>query len=152
MAIFKFKNENGAWETVESPGAVKYIEQDLTDIEKQIARSNIGSYIKREVIFSGNSSEVTFPSGKAPADYDLLAFKLSGANGTPATNFIYDPKGSHPVPTFYMYDLTGNAFCNSISDANSETKGCKISLATVYGFNTIGKITGVVGYKFEKEA
>lgn len=152
MAIFKYKNADGTWETVESPGAVKYTTQSLADVEKQIARSNIGSYIKREVIFSGSSAEVTFPSDKAPADYDLLIFKLASSNGTPASCFIYDPNGSHAVPTCYMLDLSGNVYCNGISGLNSTTKGQKISLSAVYGHTAIGKIMGIAGYKFEKEA
>jgi hypothetical protein len=34
MAIFKYKNADGTWETVESPGAVKYIEQSLSETEQ----------------------------------------------------------------------------------------------------------------------
>lgn len=152
MAIFKYKNADGTWETVESPGAVKYIEQDLTELEKQIARTNIGSYIKRDVIFSGNATSATFPSDKAPADYDLLTFKISSDNGSPATCFTLDPTNSHPVPTIYFVDISGNIHGQTISGANSSTKGQTVSMATAYGFTKICKIAGIVGYKFEKEA
>ena len=43
MAIFKYKNTDGIWEIFESPGAVKYFKQNLTDEEKAQARANIGA-------------------------------------------------------------------------------------------------------------
>lgn len=42
MAILKFKNANNEWEVAETPGAVKYTEQTLTDAQKAQARANIG--------------------------------------------------------------------------------------------------------------
>lgn len=42
MAILKYKNENNEWESVETPGAVKFTEQTLTEAEKAQARANIG--------------------------------------------------------------------------------------------------------------
>lgn len=152
MAIFKYKNTDGTWETVESPGAVKYTTQSLTDVEKQIARANIGSYIKRDVIFSGLSTSAAFPSDKAPADYDLLTFKISSDNGSPATCITLEPTNSHPVPTIYLVDISGNIHGQSISGVNSSTKGQTITMGAVYGFTKVCKIAGIVGYKFEKEA
>ena len=43
MAILKYKNTDGTWEIFESPGAVQYFEQNLTDEEKAQARVNIGA-------------------------------------------------------------------------------------------------------------
>ena len=43
MAILKYKNTDGTWEIFESPGAIKYFKQNLTDEEKVQARANIGA-------------------------------------------------------------------------------------------------------------
>ena len=42
MGILKFKNADGNWESVETPGAIKYTEQVLTEEQKAQARANIG--------------------------------------------------------------------------------------------------------------
>lgn len=42
MAISKIKNTDGTWDAIDTPGAVKFIEQSLTDEEKARARENIG--------------------------------------------------------------------------------------------------------------
>lgn len=152
MALLKYKNADGSWETFDTPGAVKYIEQTLTEAEQAQVRTNIGSYITRDVIFSGSATSATFPSDKAPADYDLLTFKISSDNGSPATCVTLNPTNSHPVPTIYFVDINGNIHGQTISGVNSSTKGQTVAMATAYGFTKICKIAGIVGYKFEKEA
>lgn len=42
MGVLKFKNAEGNWEAVETPGAVKYTEQSLTTNQQAQARTNIG--------------------------------------------------------------------------------------------------------------
>ena len=42
MAVFKYLNANGQWETVDTAGAIKYTEQNLTEEQKAQARTNIG--------------------------------------------------------------------------------------------------------------
>ena len=42
MAVFKYLNANGQWETVDTAGAIKYTEQNLTEEQKAQARNNIG--------------------------------------------------------------------------------------------------------------
>lgn len=42
MAILKFLNQNGEWEVAETPAAVKYTEQNLTDAQKAQVKANLG--------------------------------------------------------------------------------------------------------------
>ena len=42
MAILKFKNSAGQWETADTAGAVKCTEQTFSDAQKSQARTNIG--------------------------------------------------------------------------------------------------------------
>lgn len=49
MAVLSFKNEQGRWEIVESPGALKYYKQTLADAEKAQARENIDVYSTSEI-------------------------------------------------------------------------------------------------------
>lgn len=42
MAIIKYKNADGQWESVDTPGALKFTEQALTAEEQAQARANIG--------------------------------------------------------------------------------------------------------------
>jgi hypothetical protein len=133
MAIFKYKNADGTWETVEPLGAVKYIEQDLTELEKQIARANIGSYIKEDVILNGKSTSVTFPSDKAPRDYDLLIIGMCSDNGMPAGVFTFTPNRSFAIPTVSMVDANGNTFTGVLGNVSSDSKGCSITISATYG-------------------
>ena len=152
MAIFKYKNTDGTWETVESPGAVKYIEQDLTELEQQIARANIGSYIKQDVILKGKSASVTFPSDKAPKDYDLLVIGMCSNNGMPAGVFTFTPNHSFAIPTVSMVDANGSTFTGVLGNITSNSKGCSITVSATYGSTaTLPQFQYVVGYKFEKE-
>lgn len=154
MAIFKYKNTDGTWETVESPGAVKYIEQDLTDLEKQIARANIGSYIKRDVIFSGSTSiSFSFAADKAPADYDLIYIQFASSGGSPGGVVTIDPNGSYAVPTVYFIDINGAINSCIVSGITSTTKGATVTMqATYQNSTTVPKVFKVIGYRFEKEA
>lgn len=43
MPVLRIKNESGDWEAVETPGALKYTEQTLTDDQQAQARTNIGA-------------------------------------------------------------------------------------------------------------
>ena len=154
MAFFKFKNEEGVWETIEPPGAVKYIEQSLSETEKQIARNNIGSYIKRDVIFSGSTStSFTFPADKAPADYDLIHIQFASNGGSPGGTAIFDPNGSYAVPTTYFVDINGAVNSGIVSGITSTSKGATVTMSATYQNGTVvPKIFKVIGYKFEKEA
>ena len=49
MAFIKYKNADGNWESVETPGAIKYISQTLSEDQKEQARNNIDTYSKAEV-------------------------------------------------------------------------------------------------------
>lgn len=42
MAILKYKKEDGEWGVVETPSAVKYTKQVLTEAQKSQAQKNIG--------------------------------------------------------------------------------------------------------------
>lgn len=42
MAILKVLNQNGEWEVAETPAAVKYTEQNLTDAQKAQVKANLG--------------------------------------------------------------------------------------------------------------
>lgn len=53
MASLKFMNVEGAWETIDTFGAIKYIQQNLTDAQQAQARENLGiSAISSEQIDS----------------------------------------------------------------------------------------------------
>ena len=43
MAVLKFLNQNGQWEMVETPGVIKYTEQQLTETQQAQVRANIGA-------------------------------------------------------------------------------------------------------------
>lgn len=153
MAIFKYKNEQGVWETIESPGAVKYIEQSLTETEKQIARANIGSYITKDVILDGKSTSIVFPSDKAPKDYDLIIIGMCSNNGMPAGVFTFTPNHSFAIPTISMVDANGTTFTGVLSGISNDTKGSTVAIQATYNNSTtIPQFQYVVGYKFEKEA
>lgn len=70
MATLKIKNANGQWEVAETPAAVKYTEQNLTDAQKVQARANIGAssyttHMGTELIYSmtqDNSYYMSCPS------------------------------------------------------------------------------------------
>ena len=42
MAVFRYLNENGQWDSVDMPGALKYTPQVLTDDQKDQVKQNIG--------------------------------------------------------------------------------------------------------------
>jgi hypothetical protein len=130
MAVFKFKNEQGDWESVDCIGTVKYTQQELGELEKAQARANIGSYITREVLLSGgNSSSFTFPADRAPADYDLICMQFCSSKGSsPAGSMVVDPKNSWAVPTMDGVDVYGNPVNGIIQLSGSNTKGETVSI------------------------
>ena len=156
MAVFKFKNEQGEWESVDCIGTIKYTPQDLGELEKAQARANIGSYITREVLLSGsNLSSFTFPADKAPTDYDLICMQFcSSKGGSPAGSMVIDPKNSWAVPTMDGVDVYGNSVNGIIESISSSTKGETVTIASLSNNQTEAtyRFSRVTGYKFEKEA
>lgn len=69
MAILKFKNENGEWEAAETPGALKYTEQTLTESQKAQVKANLG------ITNSGGGSGTAVYVGTDLSDYNLASGK-----------------------------------------------------------------------------
>ena len=154
MAIFKFKNQNGNWEVIESPGAVKYIEQNLSDVEKEIARNNIGAYVERTVLLNGNASSCVFPEDSAPADFDLIFIQFSSSQNGPGSTAIFDPQASYAVPTISCLNMMNGAVeVAYISGMTNTTKGSSISITALSsgGSATLPKFYKIIGYKFKKK-
>ena len=74
MAILKFKNANGEWEVAETPGAVKYTEeQNLTEAEKALVKRNLDigdgtDGVSATHTWNGTILTVTSASGTSSAD------------------------------------------------------------------------------------
>jgi hypothetical protein len=74
MATLKIKNANGQWEVAETPAAVKYTEQNLTDAQKVQARANIGAssyttHIGTELIYSMTENGAYYMS--CPSNFNV---------------------------------------------------------------------------------
>lgn len=81
MAVLKYLNANGQWEAVDTVGAVKYIEQNLSDEQKAQARENIG--LDGDFLTKDNLQEVAntvLAQAKASGDFDG-ADGQNGQNG-----------------------------------------------------------------------
>lgn len=150
MALLKYKNADGSWEAFDTPGAVKYIEQTLTETEQAQARINIGSYITRESLFSGNAASFTFPADKAPIDYDLICCQFASSNGTPGGEFVFDPNLTSSMLVIYFADMGGTICRGFITGLNSSTKGATVSINN--NASDIPRIMKASGYIFEKGA
>ena len=151
MAIFKYKNADGTWETVESPGAVKYTEQSLSETEQQIARDNIGAYVEEEVLALGNLSTMTLPDGKTWGDYDLVFIQFCSSNGTPAGGFTAAPKATFAIPTWYGIDINGTILGGVLSNIHASGSGISI-VAPYANAPALPKMTRIIGYKFKKHS
>ena len=148
MAIFKFKNENGQWETIDCLGAVKYVQQTLTEIEKAQARENIGvNPVIVEVLFSGNATTAKIADDKAWTDYEMVLICWGDSGGGPAEGSLYSPKYGAAVSLVNTVGLTGTQCQASITGLNSSTKGGSLGLVTM-GTYPIPKFQKIIGFKF----
>lgn len=148
MAIFKFKNEDGQWETIDCLGAVKYVRQTLTEIEKAQARENIGvNPVIVEVLFSGNATTAKIADDKAWTDYEMVLICWGDSGGGPAEGSLYSPKYGSAVAMANVVGLTGTQCQAAITGLNSSTKGGSLGLVPS-GSYPAPKFQKIIGFKF----
>ena len=139
MATLKFKNENNEWEVIETPNAIKYIEQELSEEQKKQARINIGA-LGKEDNFKVLDSEINLNQIFAPGIYTI---DLNNCQNGPQIDeneysiaiFIVSPSN-----TWDEGEFDGSGITNIISEQNRTITTVGWSEGNMFGCQYISNI------------